>query len=163
MQNKETTNITKNDNVNIVKINQQTIAFFKRKIKKLVESLKKEEKIKPEEKYDKILSFLCLTDDEKLNENKLFQKLKELQLINDDKNIKYFIPTEIKNRLEQSLLHTKYNIANMPMESNLNTKEKSKDDIVKEQEILREKLKNTTELTQRLIEFDDMQKNPLLY
>lgn len=34
--------------MNIVKINQQTIAFFKRKIKKLVESLKKEEKVKPE-------------------------------------------------------------------------------------------------------------------
>ena len=157
MQNKETTNITKNNNMNIVKINQQTVALFKRKIKKLVESLKKEEKIKPEEKYDKILSFLCLTDDEKLNENKLIQKLKELHLIKDDENIKYFIPTKIKNRLEQSLLHTKYNIANMPMESNLNIKKKSKNNIVKE------KLKNTTELTQKLIEFDDMQKNPLLY
>ncbi len=100
---------------------------------------------------------MCLTDDEKLNENKLFQNLKELQLIKDDENIKYFIPTKIKNRLEQSLLHTKYNIANMPMESNLNIKKKSKNDIVKE------KLKNTTELTQKLIEFDDMQKNPLLY
>lgn len=41
MQNKETTNITKNNNMNIVKINQQTIAFFKRKIKKLVESLRR--------------------------------------------------------------------------------------------------------------------------
>lgn len=138
-------------------ISQQTIAKFKRKIKKLIDTLPEEEKIKPGKKYNEILNCLCLNDKAELNENKLIQKLKDFNLIEDDKNKIFFIPNDVKTKLEKSLLNTKYVLGNMTMESNLNIKDNSEYNIVKEKEILREKLKNTTELTQRLIEFSDMQ------
>lgn len=139
-------------------ISQQTIAKFKRKIKKLIETLPKEEKIKPGEKYNEILDCLCLNDKAELNENKLIQKLKDFKLIENNKNKNFYISNDVKTKLEKSLLNTKYILGNMTMESNLNSENKSEYDIVKEREILSGKLKNTVKLTQRLIEFSDMQK-----
>lgn len=140
---------------NIIEIKQKTIASFKRKLKNLISPLIEKEQELSKDIYYEILSFICLNDDTTLNENKLILKLKELNLIENNNNINYFISDNTRIKLEKSLLNSKNTFAEIV----LNSKLKSEKDAIKnvtEQALLLEKLKNTNELMKSLLEFNNM-------
>ena len=160
------TNENKIENIdeNIVEINQKTIASFKRKLKDLITPLVKKKQKLTKDTYDEILSFICLNADTTLNENKLILKLKELNLIENNNNINYFVSDDTKIKLEKSLLNSNSIFADIILNSSLKAEKDNINNIITEQTMIKEELKNTNELMKSLLKFNDIrnESNKLL-
>ena len=167
------TNENKIENIdeNIVEINQKTIASFKRKLKDLISPLVKQKQKLTKDTYDEILSFICLNADTTLNENKLILKLKELNLIENNNNINYFVSDDTKIKLEKSLLNSNSIFADIILNSSLKAEKDNINNMVKKQTMIKEELKNTkeelkntNELMKSLLKFNDIrnESNKLL-